>query len=436
MSVIFDFLKQRWKSLTFRILLYFFLALILLAVVLSVSFIKRIKPHFENDLRANLAQYVDYLTRDIGSPPNVKKAGELAKSLNLKIRIDGPDLNWASHPQTPQFKNLKLKSASESFSQYQYARHRHNFQLVTTVGEYHYLYMVDNHFRRDSERRYGLLFIMIGGGLILLFIAIQKLFKPIQTISGHFEQIGKGNFDKLDSRHFKGEFVDLSDGINRMSGQIEAMLDSKSALLLAISHELRSPLARMRINLELLDSNNGKEALIDDIQEIDQLLAVLLESERLNTSHEPIQLSLERIDSLIVSVITQYFSDTTITTELEELQANVDPMRFKLVVKNLIENSIRYSNPQDLSITVKLESISGNILFSVEDRGSGMSSEEVAQATDAFYRADSARSRNTGGYGLGLYLCRLIALAHGGSLDLTSKTGQGTTVIMKIPVVL
>jgi signal transduction histidine kinase len=104
-----------------------------------------------------------------------------------------------------------------------------------------------------------------------------------------------------------------------------------------------------------------------------------------------------------------------------------------LLIKNLIDNALCYAPSEDNEITVTAERKPGEISIQVIDQGCGMSPEQVERATEPFYRADPARCRNTGGFGLGLYLCRRIAEAHGGTLDIRSEEGRGTQVTLRLP---
>ena len=210
------------------------------------------------------------------------------------------------------------------------------------------------------------------------------------------------------------------------------MLDGKSAMLLALSHELRSPMTRMRVNLELLDDGEIRGQLIADIHEMEALVATILESEKLGSGHAPLNLDRYRLDDLVVDVVTGHGCRERIETALEGVELEIDAMRFRLLLKNLLDNACQYSSAADGPIAVELAAVEGARL-AVRDHGVGIDGGEIPRLTEAFYRPDSARGRDTGGYGLGLYLCRLIAEAHGGSLAIDSAPGEGTTVIVRLP---
>jgi signal transduction histidine kinase len=104
-----------------------------------------------------------------------------------------------------------------------------------------------------------------------------------------------------------------------------------------------------------------------------------------------------------------------------------------LLVRNLVENALRYTPAGGPPVEVSLSATPEMAEIQIRDHGRGMSAHDLARATEPFYRADPARSRATGGLGLGLYLCRRIAEAHGGALFITSELGCGTQVKVRLP---
>jgi signal transduction histidine kinase len=111
----------------------------------------------------------------------------------------------------------------------------------------------------------------------------------------------------------------------------------------------------------------------------------------------------------------------------------VDAIRLRLVAKNLIENALRYNPEGGPPVAVELRVVPGAVALSVRDHGPGIAREALARVTEPFFRADPARSRTTGGFGLGLYLCRRIAEAHRGTLAIDSEPGRGTVATVTIP---
>jgi len=428
-----EYLRRKWQSLVFRLLFYFLLSMMALALVFAFSLAQRIKPHIQQQILPNIAQYLLYLVRDIGDPPDTRVAQRLADDLPFEVRIEGPGIDWATSPAVAPISNYRFETAPAPFERFQFSHHHRKELLLLREREFQYLFIVDDGFRRRSERRHWLLFASLGVILLLLYVGIRRLLRPIGAISEQVRNIGEGDLQQVNVADGRGELGKLAIGINRMSGQIRSMLESKSGLLLAISHELRSPLTRMRVNLELLDDSRLREKLIDDCREMETLLGAILESEKLSSGHAPLARRSCELSGLVDEVVSIHPQRDRIKTNLHRVQLEVDDLRFKLLVKNLVDNACDYSSDSLEPVEINLYADSGAAVLEVSDHGVGIAAEELPKLKDAFYRPDEARLRDTGGYGLGLYLCQLIVNAHGGDLTLESELGRGTKVTVRMP---
>ncbi len=428
------FLQTRWQSLIFRLLFYFLISMLALAVILAGSFAKRLKPHVQNEILPNVERYIEYLIDDIGDPPDLSVAQQLADQLPFEVRIEGRGVDWTSSPKLKSIEGYEFEPAPHPYDNVYLSHHRRDQYLLIQKQGYQYLFAVDNSFRRGSERRHWVLFLLLGSILLFLYLLIRRMFRPIEAMSEQVRKIGEGDLKQDIETDARGELGMLAAGINRMSGQIKAMLESKSALLLAISHELRSPITRMRVNLELLKESEIQQKLIDDIREMETLIASILESEKLNTSHAPLMLSRCEMLGLVEEVIKAHPSRNHIRSRLSPVELEVDQLRVKLLIKNLIDNACHYSIEDQGEVEISLSHDQVSVNIEVRDRGVGIKTEDIPRVTEPFYRPDSSRQRDTGGYGLGLYLCKLIVDAHGGQIVIESEPGNGTKVIVKLPL--
>jgi signal transduction histidine kinase len=429
-----SYLQARWQSLVFRLLFFFLISMLALAVILAGSFAKRLKPHVQHEILPNVERYIEYLIDDIGDPPDLSVAQQLADQLPFEIRIEGRGVDWTSSPRLRAIAGYEFEPAPHPYDNVYLSHHRRNQYLLIQKQGYQYLFAVDNSFRRGSERRHWVLFLLLGSILLVLYLLIRRMFRPIEAMSAQVRKIGEGDLRQDILTEGKGELGMLAAGINRMSGQIKAMLESKSALLLAISHELRSPITRMRVNLELLEESDIQQKLIDDIREMETLIASILESEKLNTSHAPLMLSRCEMLDLIEEVIKAHPGRNRIRSRLSPVELEVDRLRMKLLIKNLIDNACHYSIEDQGEVEISLSHDQESVNIEVRDRGVGIETEDISRVTEPFYRPDSSRQRDTGGYGLGLYLCKLIVEAHGGQIVIESEPGNGTKVIVRLPL--
>jgi signal transduction histidine kinase len=428
------YLQSRWQSLVFRLLFYFLLSMLTLAVILAGSFAKRLKPHVQNEILPNVERYIEYLIDDIGDPPDLSIAQQLADQLPFEVRIEGQGVDWTSSPKLKAIAGYEFEPAPHPYDNVYLSHHRRDQYLLIQKQGYQYLFAVDNSFRRGSERRHGVLFLLLGSVLLLLYLLIRRMFKPIQAMSEQVGKIGAGDLTQDIETDGKGELGMLAEGINRMSAQIKVMLESKSALLLAISHELRSPITRMRVNLELLAESEIQQKLINDIREMETLIASILESEKLNAGHAPLMLSRCEMLGLVEEVIKAHPCRNRIKTRLSPVELEIDQLRMKLLIKNLIDNACHYTIDDQEEVEISLSHNQKNVNIEVRDRGVGIKTEDIPKVTEPFFRPDSSRQRDTGGYGLGLYLCKLIVDAHGGQIVIESEPGNGTKVIVILPL--
>lgn len=429
-----QYLRIKRQSLIFRLLFYFILSMFIVALILSINFTSRIKPHLKNDLLPNLARYIEYVVDDIGSPPDLLKARSLAFDLPFEIRIEGPDTGWSSKSKIGSINNFELERAPQPYQEY-YIGHDHDeFVVMVEKQAYRYLFVVDSSYGSGSGKRHWVLFISLGGTLFILYIFIRRMFRPIATISQQVGNIGAGKLDIPIEIHGEDELAQLAQGINNMSLQIKTMLESKASLLLAISHELRSPMTRMRVNLELIDESETRKLLIEDVREMEHLVSNILESEKLNTSHAPLNRCEVNLAETIEEVIREYFPGEDINKDLSPVIASLDEVRIRLLIKILLDNACRYSAESKTPVEIKLEQQADCLWLRVSDHGAGISEADLMHITEPFFRADTARQRSTGGYGLGLYLCKLIVEAHAGAINIESSVGEGTTVTVRLPV--
>jgi signal transduction histidine kinase len=186
----------------------------------------------------------------------------------------------------------------------------------------------------------------------------------------------------------------------------------------------------------MLDDNDKKAQIIQDIKLMESLIEELMETERLSNRHRKLQMSKHDIVALVNDTLAGYFDQAGIVTHLPTtaIMLDVDAARIKLLVKNLLENAVRHTPHGARAPEILLSADEQQVSITVIDHGTGIEAQHLPHLTEPFYRVDPSRQRDTGGYGLGLYLCRMIAEAHGGQLEIESAVGEGTHVLIRLPV--
>ncbi|WP_076997921.1 ATP-binding protein [Variovorax sp. KK3] len=401
---------HRWRhSLRLRLITVF----VLLAMAMAAVFLGGMQRAFSNGWRGAaqplVGDYMDRLVAELGQPPDVARAQALVTRLPISIRIEGPVVNWDSHPDR-RWRGFGPRS-SEWLTRSTADGHRINFGLGTLPWQ---------------REPHGIGWLTLGLLLALIVLAyayVRRLLRPLDDIRAGAERFGSGAFDQPIPLRRRDELGDLAQRINTMAHDIQGMLDAKRALLLALSHELRSPLTRARLNAELLPATPEgaaeRAALLRDLAEMRDLISDLLESERLASPHVALQREPVDVSALVREVVAEHPEGGRIVLDVAAgLPAlALDRLRIRLLVRNLLENALRYGGDAAEAPRIALRaSTEGGVELEVRDFGPGVDAEQLERLTEPFYRTDSARQRATGGVGLGMYLCRLVAVAHGGTL--------------------
>jgi len=426
---------KRRHSLSGKLILLFIVMAVIFVFLVGGGIKRSFQGHFEDNIRPHITQYLEYVNADIGMPPDRQRAQELADRLNLEIQIIDNNGHWSSSGRLSTMENLKVERGFlVNQEQYFHAEDEQRHYLMVRDGNTTLLFNVPN--VRSQEKGfkgwYPLIILLLL--LLLLYHATRRLFKPLDSIKEGVQKFGAGDMDHRIQIKRKDELGELANNFNTMADDIQQMLDAKRQLLLAISHELRSPLTRARVAVELLDEEDKKAAIVQDINEMESLIEELMETERLSSRHTTLNKAQCDIVELVKDVISLNFEDAGITTDLPEtaIELDIDTARIKLLLKNLLDNAVRHTPETSLAPEVQLSEDKDNVIITVNDHGNGIDAMHLPHLTEPFYRVDPSRQRETGGYGLGLYLCRMIAEAHGGRLEIESKGGKGTRVVVTL----
>ncbi len=428
-------MEKKCPTLSGRLIILFVVMTALIVVAVGSTVMWAFRTHFEDSIQPHLIQYLKYVQSDIGTPPDKNKAQQLADQLGVQIHYISHQKSWSTNSQQnlerPQFKyshEFEVDGIRYGFG--------HNYDQEYLVSRHPDFTLA---FSAPHKKWVGwakLIPIVISVlALGLLFFATRRLFAPIGIIKEGVEHIGAGDLKHRIHIERQDELGDLGHSINHMADDIEQMLEAKRQLLLAISHELRSPLTRAKVSLALLDNEEQQSEIRRDLNEMEALIEELLETERLSTCHHSLLKTSVDIEQLIPHLIDEHFANQRIDLRLpsEGISLELDQARIKLLLKNILDNAIKH-NPEDAQPSHVTVSYSAQLLeITICDHGPGIEEEHLPHLTEPFYRTDAARQRQTGGYGLGLYLCRVIAEAHGGELKIESALGEGTCVRIKLP---
>jgi signal transduction histidine kinase len=272
-----------------------------------------------------------------------------------------------------------------------------------------------------------LLYLVLVGSLALLLRRITRplaaltrrleTFAETRETNGQLEPSGPEDTRRLIAAH------------NAMEGRIRALLDEKDVMLGAIGHDLKTPLAALRVRIESVENEAERERMARTIEDIARTLDDILSLARVGRPTDP----LEQTDlaALAASVVDEFedMGEPVTLAETARLPAPVRATWLRRALRNLIANAVRYGGKAEVYLTVE----DGTAVIAVEDEGPGILEAEIARMMEPFTRGEASRNRATGGAGLGLTIARAIAEQHGGRLVLANRPAGGLRAELRLP---
>lgn len=296
------------------------------------------------------------------------------------------------------------------------------------------------------------LIIAVGiSGLICYLLSIY-LTQPLRSLQMAAKSLATGKLNTRVGRlkgHNRDEIAELSDEFDQMAEQLETMMSSKERLLQDISHELRSPLARLQIAVEL-GRKKAKELAKSEFDRMEveclrlnTLIGEILQFARLDKSVDSLDISRVDLPKLLEKICHDAnfeFGETIPRVKLlveDSYTVDVDERLFHRAVENIIRNALHYS-PVSEPVTVRLalNKITNELLIEVSDNGTGVPEDQLNMIFNPFYRVDPSRQKKTGGYGLGLSIAEKAIALHHGTISAKNKSSGGLVVTIKLPMPL
>lgn len=270
--------------------------------------------------------------------------------------------------------------------------------------------------------------------LLIALIFMRNQIRPIQKLAEAAEKFGKGQ--EISSFRSSGslEVRRAAHAFLQMKERIQRQITQRMEFLAGISHDLRTPLTRMKLQLALLKSKKEREALEKDIQSMEYMIQEYLDFVRGEGQEKSREVSLKELMEDAISSMKGKDTDITLKVHSPKKKedsfiCNLRPQAIHRVLENLLGNACRYSK----KLSISLERIGKNISIVIDDDGPGIVEAEREKVFRPFYRIDSSRNLQTGGVGLGLSIARDIIQAHGGIITLGDSPLGGLRVKVVIP---
>ncbi len=272
------------------------------------------------------------------------------------------------------------------------------------------------------------------GSLVALlgaFFLVHRLNEPLRAVSRAAREIGRGRTPQPVPESGPDEIRDVARAINQMGEDLHRLDRERATFLAGVSHDLRTPLARMRLNVEMLGAQVDPETqsgMTEDIEDMDSVIGQFLDFAREESSETPIESDL---DALVNDAVARVRRDgAEVSLDLGKLPpVTLRPVAMQRLIGNLLHNAVRYGGAQ---VGVRTSAGPGGVVLSITDRGPGIPAGEIERMKQPFTRLDAARGGKSGA-GLGLAIVERIARLHGGRFELLPRDGGGLEARLTLP---
>lgn len=282
---------------------------------------------------------------------------------------------------------------------------------------------------RSSRMVLTVLFVLLSSGIIAS-AASRRLARPVQRFAAAAETFGAGS--RAEPLQLVGplEIREAAAAFNAMQDRIQQLMDSRTEMLTAISHDLRAPLTRMRLRGEFIEDSDQQRKLFRDVDEMQAMVEASLAFFRLDGQQEP--MTRFELAELIHTVVDD-FRDMGHSVESADLMPLVylgRPLALKRVLTNLVDNAVKYGSRARIALSAQ----DRQVTIVIDDDGPGVPPSLIPKLFLPFFRIEASRNRATGGFGLGLPSARSITRNHGGELTLENRQPHGLRAIVILPI--
>ncbi len=294
----------------------------------------------------------------------------------------------------------------------------------------------------------SLFLIVLGAVAIAIVVGVllsRNITRPVRELTAATRQMANGNLNQQVPVRSNDEIGELATSFNKMSNDLAHSFNIRKQMTADIAHELRTPLSLIIGHAEAVHDKvleptlENFEIIREEAQRLEKLVNDLRTLSLADAGELSVEFQLVDVQQLLSDIHAHYnyqFNQKRVELKLEPvsvmLKANLDPSRFSQVLMNILDNALRHT-PAGGQVSISTTQQKDTIQISIQDNGSGVSSEEAARLFDRFYRADESRARDEGGSGLGLAIAKSIIEMHKGKIWAKSEIGQGLRVVIEIP---
>lgn len=416
-------------SIFARLLTIMILMAVALLLIVGNFFVFFVFPGATAEARRAFEQFSRGIT---ATSPDLQTAMALAHRVNVQIRYEGPGGSWSTDASVPAIADVRDGRVLS------WLGHEFHLEDAADGGSYLFVWDYGSHVRSLHAKMLWLLLFLVTGVVCTSYVFQRRLLRPVRLLDDGVKRLSTGDLNVAVPVVTRDEFGALTDTFNKMVGRVKQMIQARDQLLLDVSHELRSPLTRLKVALALLPEDENRIGMAGDLNEMEAMIAELLELERIREGR-----GIRRQRHDLVAVLREMvdvYKDDSPGVDLHlahsEVWLEIDREKIKTVLRNLLENARKFSLPDSRPVEIAVEENGSAIIVRVCDDGPGIPDADLPNLFEPFYRVDRSRSRKTGGYGLGLSICKRIMEAHGGSIAVTNNAERGTTFVLTFPTAL
>jgi len=418
------------------------LAVILIGAFFIFPGVKHEEGRFFHILAKNLESHLGRQMELIGVPPNPEIAKQVVNDLGFVLQIHGPDQDtqlFMPHylPEQPELLTLEIINQETDKIVAGAKVGRFRGQPFVAFQKRDYIFVFTLPARDPIHSMFRLLIGLFFVSLILMAVfhfLVRRALRPLNSLVEVSQELSAGNLSARMMVRGQREFNRIAVAFNQMADSLQNQMKAKEILLLNVSHELRSPLGRLKMASEFVTQESTRKSIQEDIVEMEVMIDELLESYRLRDGNGSLLRQRVELNSWLEQVVHKYQqpgveihfpSAATVYVEIDEA-------RMLKAIGNLLQNAIKYSKPPKTEIEIGISELGNEIEIQIKDHGIGIESDKLVKIFEPFYRADVVRSAG-GGYGLGLSLVKSIVEAHSGSVTVESVLGLGTSFRLRLP---
>jgi signal transduction histidine kinase len=412
------------RSIFIRLVTIMVATAAVLVIVVASMFSLMVEPTLTTSRR--LA--VEYTRVLAATEPDLQTARRLAASLDLQMRYEGPDGAWETSPGLPSIEEARSRAGS------------HGLFLAPGPkgGTYLVSWSLGRRLSSNHTKMIWLFLVVVVAVVASAYAALSRSLRPLRSLYQGVTRLSEGQLDVVVPSHTRDEFGVLTEAFNQMVRRIRDMVRTRDQLLLDVSHELRSPLTRIKVALALLPEGEKTQRIAADVAEMEAMITELLELERLRDGRG---VRTKRQDLVpILREMAESFEDrppgVRFVAAASKILVDIDGDKIRTVLRNLLENAVKYSLPDSRPIVVSVAENEEMVVIRVVDDGPGIPETDLASLFEPFFRVDRSRSKKSGGYGLGLSICKRIMEAHGGGIATANNAGRGAsfTLTLRKPI--